>query len=63
LRLAIFTGNSDEEGMGRWLFPDAALGETWPLSWNGLSFLGRFTSFRHVGVFPNSMRIGVSWRI
>ncbi|WP_455477051.1 class I SAM-dependent methyltransferase [Bartonella sp. B41] len=49
---AIFTGNRDEEGIGRWYFPKKQLGETWPLSWNGLSFLGRFTSFRHVGVFP-----------
>lgn len=49
---AIFTGNLDEEGVGRWHFPKKPLGETWPLSWNGLSFLGRFTSFRHVGVFP-----------
>ncbi|MCL6229056.1 class I SAM-dependent methyltransferase [Bartonella bilalgolemii] len=49
---AIFTGNRDEEGIGRWYFPKKPLAETWPLSWNGLSFLGRFTSFRHVGVFP-----------
>lgn len=49
---AIFTGNTDEEGMGRWNFPKTPLGETWPLAWNGLPFLGRFTSFRHVGVFP-----------
>lgn len=49
---AIFTGNLDEEGIGRWLFPHAARGQTWPLAWEGLAFLGRFTSFRHVGVFP-----------
>ncbi|WP_345096467.1 class I SAM-dependent methyltransferase [Bartonella acomydis] len=49
---AIFTGNRDEEGVGRWHFPKKPLDETWLLSWNGLSFLGRFTSFRHVGVFP-----------
>ncbi|WP_455480752.1 RsmD family RNA methyltransferase [Bartonella sp. B12(2025)] len=49
---AIFTGNKNEEGVGRWYFPKKPLDETWPLSWNGLSFLGRFTSFRHVGVFP-----------
>ncbi|WP_412057245.1 RsmD family RNA methyltransferase [Bartonella sp. DGB2] len=49
---AIFTGNIDEEGMGRWQFPKQALGETWPLTWMGLNFFGRFTSFRHVGVFP-----------
>ncbi|UNE54248.1 class I SAM-dependent methyltransferase [Bartonella machadoae] len=49
---ALFTGNREEEGVGRWHFPKKPLGETWPLAWNGLSFLGRFTSFRHVGVFP-----------
>ncbi|WP_455476085.1 class I SAM-dependent rRNA methyltransferase [Bartonella sp. B17] len=56
---AIFTGNRDEEGVGRWYFPKKTLGETWPLSWNGLSFLGRFTSFRHVGVFPEQ---NAHWR-
>ncbi|GGE21733.1 SAM-dependent methyltransferase [Aureimonas endophytica] len=49
---AVFTGDTDEEGMGRWRFPKVALGETWPLSHKGLSYLGRFTSYRHVGVFP-----------
>ncbi|MFC4624695.1 class I SAM-dependent methyltransferase [Daeguia caeni] len=49
---AIFTGNTDEEGMGRWAFPKVPLGETWPMQHDGISFYGRFTSFRHVGVFP-----------
>ncbi len=49
---AVFTGNTDEEGMGRWAFPKLPLGETWPMSHDGISFHGRFTSFRHVGVFP-----------
>lgn len=49
---AIFTGNTDEEGMGRWHFPREQLGETWPMAHNGVRFHGRFTSFRHVGVFP-----------
>lgn len=49
---AIFTGERDEEGMGRWQFPGSQLQETWPLQFDGLNFLGRFTSFRHVGVFP-----------
>ncbi|MBN9070549.1 MAG: class I SAM-dependent rRNA methyltransferase [Rhizobiales bacterium] len=49
---AIFTGDTDEEGMGRWRFPKAPLGETWPLRHDGIDYLGRFTSFRHVGVFP-----------
>lgn len=49
---AEFTGDTDEEGTGRWRFPKEPLGETWPLTYDGLSYLGRFTSFRHVGVFP-----------
>ena len=49
---AIFTGDTDEEGMGRWRFPKEALGETWPMRHDGIDYLGRFTSFRHVGVFP-----------
>lgn len=49
---AVFTGDTDEEGMGRWRFPKAPLGETWPMAHDGIPYLGRFTSFRHVGVFP-----------
>jgi 23S rRNA (cytosine1962-C5)-methyltransferase len=49
---AVFTGDTDEEGMGRWRFPKVPLGETWPLRHDGIDYLGRFTSFRHVGVFP-----------
>jgi 23S rRNA (cytosine1962-C5)-methyltransferase len=49
---AIFTGDTDEEGMGRWRFPKLPLGETWPMKHDGIDYLGRFTSFRHVGVFP-----------
>ena len=49
---AVFTGDTDEDGMGRWRFPKGALGETWPMQLLGVDFHGRFTSFRHVGVFP-----------
>ena len=49
---AVFTGDTDEEGMGRWRFPKRVLGETWPMKHDGIGYLGRFTSFRHVGVFP-----------
>jgi 23S rRNA (cytosine1962-C5)-methyltransferase len=49
---AVFTGDTDEEGMGRWRFPKIPLGETWPMKHDGIHYLGRFTSFRHVGVFP-----------
>lgn len=56
---AVFTGDTDEEGMGRWRFPREPLGETWPMRFDGMSYLGRFTSFRHVGVFPEQ---GSHWR-
>jgi 23S rRNA (cytosine1962-C5)-methyltransferase len=49
---AVFTGNTDEEGMGRWMFPTRQLAETWQTRHDDMAFLGRFTSFRHVGVFP-----------
>ena len=49
---AVFTGDTDEDGMGRWRFPQTPLGETWPMRLCGVDFHGRFTAFRHVGVFP-----------
>jgi len=52
---AIFTGDTDEEGMGRWRFPKQALGETWPMQLMDVDFLARYTSFRHVGVFPEQI--------
>ncbi len=56
---AVFTGDTSEEGAGRWHFPKKQLPETWPLSWDGINYLGRFTSFRHVGVFPEQ---AAHWR-
>jgi len=56
---ALFTGDTDEDGMGRWKFPKAALGETWPMQLLGVDFHGRFTAFRHVGVFPEQL---AHWR-
>ena len=56
---AVFTGNTDEEGQGRWHYPRGDLKETWPLAFDGLPYLGRFTSFRHTGVFPEQ---AVHWR-
>jgi 23S rRNA (cytosine1962-C5)-methyltransferase len=52
---SIFTGDTDEDGMGRWRFPKAALGETWPMQVLDAEFYGRFTAFRHVGVFPEQL--------
>ena len=48
---AVFTGARDEESDGRWRYRKP-LPETWPLAYKGIRFLGRFTAFRHVGVFP-----------
>jgi 23S rRNA (cytosine1962-C5)-methyltransferase len=56
---AEFTGDTEEEGLGRWRFSAQASGETWPLEWDGVGYLGRFTSFRHVGVFPEQ---AAHWR-
>lgn len=57
---AIFTGDTEEEGTGRWRFPKDVLGETWPLQLLDVDFHGRFTSFRHVGVFPEQI-VHWSW--
>ncbi|MCP4318444.1 MAG: class I SAM-dependent rRNA methyltransferase [Hyphomicrobiales bacterium] len=56
---AIFTGDTDEDGMGRWKFPSEQLGQTWPMRLLDIDFYGRFTSFRHVGVFPEQL---AHWR-
>lgn len=49
---AFFTGNLKEEGAGRWEFLKKPLAQGWDMSWKNLSFQARFTSFRHVGIFP-----------
>lgn len=56
---AVFTGDVDEDGMGRWRFPRVPLGETWPMQLLDIQFHGRFTAFRHVGVFPEQI---AHWR-
>jgi 23S rRNA (cytosine1962-C5)-methyltransferase len=56
---AIFTGDTTEEGAGRWNFSNNKLDETWPMAWDGIGYHGRFTSFRHVGVFPEQ---AAHWR-
>ncbi|MGH6956503.1 MAG: class I SAM-dependent methyltransferase [Caulobacteraceae bacterium] len=40
-----------EEDAGRWRFSGAPL-EPFPLAWGQTRFLARFTSFRHLGFFP-----------
>jgi len=56
---AVFTGDTDEDGIGRWAFPNVPLGETWPMKLLDVDFHGRLTSFRHVGVFPEQI---AHWR-
>jgi 23S rRNA (cytosine1962-C5)-methyltransferase len=48
---AVFTGDVDEEGAGRWK-RRAGLEESWLCRHGELRFSCRFTSFRHVGAFP-----------
>ena len=48
---AVFTGAKDEDADGRWRYRKP-LPETWEMECAGVRFLGRFTAFRHVGVFP-----------
>lgn len=48
---ALFTGDTDEEGAGRWKRRDG-LAESWICRHGPIRFACRFTSFRHVGVFP-----------
>ncbi len=48
---AVFTGAVDEEGAGRWRFR-RPLPEAWEMGFGPVRFLCRFTTFRHVGVFP-----------
>jgi 23S rRNA (cytosine1962-C5)-methyltransferase len=49
---ARFVGSGDEDdGGGRWRFPKP-LPDEWPMRYGSVAFLGRFTAFRHVGVFP-----------
>src|SRR5688500_8855932 len=45
---AVFTGDMDEEGAGRWKRRDG-IEESWPCRHGRIRFWCRFTSFRHVG--------------
>jgi len=42
---------TDEDEAGRWRFRERPK-ESWPLAWNEVRFLGRFTNFRHLAFFP-----------
>lgn len=48
---AIFTGNTEEEGAGRWK-RRPGLDESWVCRHDRIRFACRLTSFRHVGAFP-----------
>jgi 23S rRNA (cytosine1962-C5)-methyltransferase len=48
---AVFTGDVDEEGAGRWK-RRAGVPESWTCGHGKIRFECRFTSFRHVGAFP-----------
>ena len=59
---AVFTGDTDKDGMGRWRFPATPLGKTWPMRLLGVDFHGRFTAFCHVSVFPEQIAHGTFMR-
>ncbi len=42
---------TDEEDDGRWRL-NGVVPDTWPLTWGGVRFKGRLTSFRHMAFFP-----------
>jgi 23S rRNA (cytosine1962-C5)-methyltransferase len=48
---AVFTGDVDEEGAGRWK-RRTGVPEAWTCKHGALRYECRFTSFRHVGAFP-----------
>lgn len=48
---AMFTGDVDEEGAGRWK-RRSGLDESWTCKHEKIRFACRLTSFRHVGAFP-----------
>jgi 23S rRNA (cytosine1962-C5)-methyltransferase len=51
---AVFTGDVEEEGPGRWRFP-SPVADSWTMRYGPVQFICRFTSFRHVGVFPEQV--------
>ncbi len=51
---AVFTGDVEEEGPGRWRF-SGRHPETWGMRHGPVRFSCRFTSFRHTGVFPEQV--------
>lgn len=51
---AVFTGDTDEEGAGRWK-RRAGLEELWICRHGPLRYACRLTSFRHVGAFPEQV--------
>ena len=48
---ATFSGNIEEIGSGRWQLKDS-IPKQWQMKFGPVNFICRFTSFRHVGVFP-----------
>lgn len=48
---SVFTGSAEDDGAGRWRH-SGSLSDIWPLAYEDIRFFGRFTAFRHLGVFP-----------
>lgn len=56
---AEFLPGADEDGGGRWEVR-RPLPDSWPLTWNGLTFNAGTTPFRHLSFFPDMMPVW-SW--
>jgi len=54
---AVFDGDAEDKE-GRWRFSGKSA-ETFPLNFEDMNFLGRFTPFRHMGFFPEQ---AAHWR-
>lgn len=52
---AVFTDSGGEDAeTGKWKINKNA-DEAWPVTWNGISFICRLMSFRHMGLFPEQL--------
>ena len=49
---ARFLAGREEEGSGRWESPGRAGAAAWPLAYGPVRVEAQFTSFRHLGLFP-----------
>ncbi len=54
---ARFTNSSDDADgdSGKWKLTGQKTPDSWPVKWNGISFICRLMTFRHMGLFPEQL--------